>query len=165
MGTNFFVRGHNDGDDPEYHLGKQSAAGLYCWDCGVTLCRGGRGAIHSGDSEWDEACPVCGKTPDPTEGISRGAAARELGFDTSPPRCKNGVASCSSFSWATPHWKEWQRFATDVAVVPALGDQPPPPPVQVIEDEYGRLYTVDEFVAVLSECPVRYTDSVGQRFS
>jgi hypothetical protein len=38
-------------------------------------------------------------------------------------------------------------------------------PCKVIEDEYGDLYTVDEFNRVLMECPVMFYDSVGQYFS
>jgi len=38
-------------------------------------------------------------------------------------------------------------------------------PEQVIEDEYGTLYTEAEFLAVLDECPIQYADSLGTYFS
>ena len=53
MGTNFYwivtgtaavpsdVKVPIEEDSPEVHIGKRSAAGPYCWDCGVTLCEGG----------------------------------------------------------------------------------------------------------------------------
>ena len=41
MGTNYYLKGHRGDDNPKYHIGKRSAAGLYCWDCHITLCKGG----------------------------------------------------------------------------------------------------------------------------
>jgi hypothetical protein len=66
MGTNFYTI-----DD--IHIGKRSAAGLYCFDCEVTLCKNGEDAIHQGSSGWYNTCPKCGK----------------VGLDT-----------CTSFTWA-----------------------------------------------------------------
>jgi len=142
MGTNFYLKGHSDSDDPKYHIGKRSAAGLYCWDCGVTFCMLGEKGIHcnSGD-EWHNKCPECGKKPS-EEDFSSGAAARELGFDKSPFKQKSGVASCSSFTWARKLGK-----------------------VKKIEDEYRTKYSRDEFEKMLEECPVQYFNSMGQWFS
>ena len=36
---------------------------------------------------------------------------------------------------------------------------------KVIENEYGDLYTLEEFRAVLEECPVQFIHSVGAYFS
>ena len=70
MGTNFYIRGHQDTMSPEFHIGKRSAAGLYCWDCKRTLWL------------WFEDKHLC-QTSNKNE-----------------PSKKTGVASCSSFSWA-----------------------------------------------------------------
>lgn len=53
MGTNYYARGYRRiaDMDPQYHIGKRSAAGLYCWDCGKTLCKDGESGIHFDKSE------------------------------------------------------------------------------------------------------------------
>ena len=44
------------------HIGKRSAAGLYCHDCGTTLNKYGTGYVHNCDySEWYKRCPICGR--------------------------------------------------------------------------------------------------------
>jgi hypothetical protein len=141
MGTNFYLEGHGHSDDPKWHIGKRSAAGWYCWDCGVTLCKGGEKKIHYSWPEWYEQCPKCGAKKQ-NESISDGSVGRELGFNKEPYQKKTGVASCSSFSWARK-----------------LGR------VQKIENEYGDKFTRKEFEEMLEECPVQYYDSMGQWFS
>lgn len=188
MGTNFYLAGWqklaDSDDDPAVHVGKRSAAGLYCWDCGVTLCKAGIQGVHSSgqplltDTErallrrrdldlatrlniqidasergWYAACPQCGQTR-ATEAISHSSAGRELGFNTDAPAPKRGVASCSSFTWAMPRarldaHKPRRRAGRQVVVV----------------NEYGDYFTRAEFAAILSECPIQYTDSIGQWFS
>lgn len=152
MGTNFYIRqgilsGPTCDDDPEVHIGKRSAAGLYCWDCGVTLCVGGRSNIHHSD-RWHKACPECGAKPS-EERLTESSAGRELGFNKSKPEKKTGVRTCSSFNWAM------QSDSLD-----KLSRRGKP-----IVDEYGRKFTVKQFRAVLEECPVRFVTSIGQRFS
>lgn len=139
MGTNFYVK--SDCEHQGQHIGKRSAAGSYCWDCGVTLAKSGM--PHDG-SGMLEACPKCEK-PGQSESLDDSAAGRELGFNKSPPVRKTGVRSCSSFSWAVePGYLEG---------------------VDEIEDEYGRRFTRGEFVAVLQECPIQFMDSIGRDFS
>lgn len=145
MGTNFYLKGHRGDDDPKYHIGKRSAAGLYCWDCRITLCKGGESVIHQGQltAHWDKwhwQCPKCGRPPT-GEDLSESAVGRELGLNPSPPGKKSGVRSCSSFRWARKLGK-----------------------VKNIVDEYGREYTREEFLQMLEECPIRFTDSCGERF-
>ena len=36
---------------------------------------------------------------------------------------------------------------------------------KVIENEYGDLYSLQEFEAVLSECPIQFTNSMGTIFA
>ena len=155
MGTNFYAAGHSHDDSPKYHIGKRSAAGMYCWDCHKSLCKAGEARIHTSgfgnhDKEWHKACPNCGKKAAP-EPIGSGAVGMELGFNTSAPQVKTGVASCSSFNWAMTQ----ERFEQ---ISKSRRKKP-------IEDEYGRKFTIEEFRQILVECPVRYFDSVGRQFS
>jgi len=171
MGTNFYWAGENVrySTDPLIHIGKRSAAGMYCWDCGVTLCKGGEDDIHSGSSrlyrrgdengtyyvrnDWYDECPKCGQKRG-TEGINQGVAV-ELGFAIPRTERPTGVQGCSSFSWAqvplVVHTKclhglnRWRK---------------------IVVDEYGRKYTGGQFIKMLDmNCPVQYTRHVGVKFS
>ena len=108
MGTNFYFRGHRDDDNPEFHIGKRSAAGLYCWDCRITLCREGESKVHKRPT-WYNSCPSCGQMP-VKESLEVSAVGRELGFNKSQPRFKVGVKGCSSFSWAMESEKLFQNL-------------------------------------------------------
>jgi len=130
MGTNFYIKGHNDDDNPKYHIGKRSAAGMYCYDCGVTLCKGGESKVHSGTDEWYDACPKCGKKPE-KESLNHSAVGKELGFNNLS-EIKIGVKSCCSFTWARDIGK-----------------------IKHIVDEYGREYSLEEFKKVIAECPIQ----------
>ena len=55
MSTNFYL--HTKGE--EIHIGKRSAAGLYCYKCHTTTCEGGDKAIHTGRSPFSKTCPKC----------------------------------------------------------------------------------------------------------
>lgn len=146
MGTNFYTLTGR-------HIGKRSAAGLYCWDCKMTLRRGGESLVHHSDygpfefkgrdMEWFEKCTKCGGSPR-SEGISEGALGRELGFNKTPYEKKTGVSSCSSFSWAIDP-KTLKSY--------------------IIKDEYGRRFTRAEFFQMLEECPIRFYDMIGKEFS
>jgi hypothetical protein len=154
MGTNFYLNYVTRGDsgDPKYHVGKRSAAGLYCWDCGVTLCTGGEEGIHYSQHGWHDKCPQCGQERI-DEGVFGGAAGRELGFNKETPQRKTGVQSCASFSWGIDRGdvekkaKRIQRYR-----------------MHGIVDEYGQGYTWEEFLQVLEECPVQSTRSIGVWF-
>jgi hypothetical protein len=174
MGTNFYSRGGR-------HIGKRSAAGWYCWDCKQTLCANGEQYVHytklppnevelkrdrerlvahpglspSGfptvlenewmrrDVTWHKKCPKCGKRP-PNESLADGAVGRELGFNKKLTT-KKGITSCSSFSWAMPRKEALQ--------------------LSKVRDEYGREYSHKEFIAVIEDCPIHFTDMMGTRFS
>lgn len=78
--------------------------------------------------------------------LTTGAVARELGFDKSEFATKTGVDSCSSFRWnLDPNGEEWLKIIE-------MGGKP-------IVDEYGKTYRVEEFLEMLTECPIQYTDS------
>lgn len=164
MGTNYYVRGQcriND-MDPDTHIGKRSAAGPYCWDCGVTLCKGGEAHVHMGKSGWLKACPKCGKSQE-DESIKESSVGRELGFNKIPPQRKTGVKSCSSFSWAMKRERFEELKESKAGKCPCCGttyaDQD-----KIIENEYGDLFTLEEFEQILQECPIQYTESIGQCF-
>jgi hypothetical protein len=149
MGTNFYTLGNK-------HIGKRSAAGLYCWDCKVTLCAGGEEKIHYGCRDishppfcncgWLKECPECGEKP-VVESLSESTAGRELGFNKEDPKEKTGVKSCCSFSWA---------MSPDLFDVSKM---------RFIKDEYGDRFTREEFEEILKECPVRYYKTIGMEFS
>jgi hypothetical protein len=146
MGTNFYLRSGE-------HVGKRSAAGMYCWECGVTLCKNGEEGIHYGcrqeghsafcDCHWHKECPVCG-AKQKKEKLENSTGGRELGFNKNKPGKKNGVQSCCSFTWAIEKDKIKNRF--------------------VFKDEYGRSFSRDEFKKILEECPVQFYNLIGVEF-
>jgi hypothetical protein len=166
MGTNFYINNlpeEWDWMDPEYHIGKRSAAGLYCWDCRVSLFSGPIERLHFADPEYHmrNRCPECDKEPI-KEGLTAGSAAVELGF-AQPYKLEErfGVKSCCSFTWAMlpsimifeannlnkPHWKFWEKC-------------------KPIMDEYERQYTVQEFIEkVLWNSPIQYFNMIGGWFA
>lgn len=161
MGCNFYLRGHASSDDPDLHIGKRSAAGKYCWDCQITLCKEGEAGVHC-TRPWHKACPKCGKKPE-DEGWN-GSGGRELGFNKLPPGKKTGVKSCSSFSWAMSRQTLMEKVETWDKTCHVC-TQTVPDPEKVIQNEYGGLFTLEEFLAVLEECPIQYMDSIGTHFS
>ncbi len=146
MGTNFYFL---DGT----HAGKRSAAGLYCFDCDITLHKLDKDKVHyccshtdpMCDCEWYDACPKCGAKP-LKESLNNDSAGRELGFNKKPFKRKTGVASCSSFTWAMDPIAFFSKRA------------------KYIKDEYGTKMTLQEFKDMLKECPIQYNNMVGQEF-
>jgi hypothetical protein len=144
MGTNFYEAVETEGEVSEgRHIGKMNAAGRFCWDCGVTLNRGGVTTIHESSGDWMDKCPRC-KKPWEQESLEDSAAGRMLGFCKKPYGRKTGVSTCCSFSWA---------------IVPEDLRE-----VQKIVNEYGRTFTPDEFAKVLEECPIKYLHFIGKEF-
>lgn len=132
------------------HIGKRSAAGLWCWDCSLTLCKGGESGIHtSKNSEWFSCCPRCQKKPTEKDH----AMKVELGQASPRQELPKGVSSCSSFSWALDK-TAFHKWAEEN------------PEVVNIHDEYGREYSAAQFVEMLRlSCPVQKHDSIGVEFS
>lgn len=184
MGTNFYWRVQADGllptgeepsgdhHRPTRHLGKRSAAGPYCWDCNITLCKEGKDAIHHSTlpplrpdedpfesmmhrlreeqrRKFHQQCPRCGREPS-TNGHQ--AAAVELGFQPPAYERPRGVRGAASFSWA--------QDPKDVEAICRRH-----PEALLVEDEYGREMTGGDFLAMLvCNCPIQYTDSLGTVF-
>lgn len=160
MGTNFFfgeARLYDDDDHYlERHIGKRSAAGLYCWDCQRTLCPGGNAFVHRGGRgtpEWPTVCSQCGAKHAPTGPWTKGnPAAVELGLAKSNDRKPSGIAGAASFSWAIAPTDIRERIYAD-------------PEISVV-DEYGRKMTGHEFLEMVDiNCPIQFTDFVGRVFS
>lgn len=131
-----------DCENPVIHIGKRSAAGLYCTKCGCTINRCGTQSIHSEapdiailsdphlteerkQREWArqksmyyfDECPCCG-TP-------------FLDENNEP---SDGIKSICSFRWTLMKHKE-------LLMNLALDDNSE----KVVRDEYDRLYTAKEF--------------------
>jgi hypothetical protein len=159
MGTNFYWlekepcdhcgRGASEGD----HIGKRSAAGLFCWDCGETLCEGGNAAVHFSRHAWAKTCRKCGAAPAQEDHFKTGPVAVELGFSAPREERPKGVRGTSSFSWAQEPEGVRRRCEAEM-------DR------KLVVDEYGRITTGREFLAMLrSNCGIESTSSVGQSFS
>lgn len=89
----------------------------------------------------------------PSDALSRGPAAVELGFAEPEETPPEGISGAASFSWA--------RDPAEVrAVCSANVDR------LVVVDEYGRTMTGGQFLSMLRcNCPIEFTDSVGREFS
>jgi hypothetical protein len=97
MGTNFYWISDDkyaDEYDIHIHIGKRSAAGSYCYDCGTTLNSEGTSEIHTGSnqlSQWLDECPACNTL--------KGAG---------------NVKTCCSFTWTLlKHKWEIKRLAKE----------------------------------------------------
>lgn len=135
MSTNYYVRGFDYDDTPGRHLAKRSMSGPYCYTCKETLCADGENAIHDGKSKWNEVCTKCGE---------------------------KGKPSCS-ISWAIAP-ALWEQFANKLECCPSC-ERKYNDPEKCIQDEYGRLFTIEGFKKVIDECPIHYTNMVGKYFS
>ena len=147
MGTNFYWK-QPFGREGE-HIGKRSAAGLFCWDCGITLCKNGIPAVHQGEYSWHNACPKCGKKHETKEAK---ASYLELGFTTPRKKKPEGVESCSSFRWAiNPDYV--RKIIHRHLFKRVLG-------------EYGKSMSGRKFLKMIdNNCPIQYNDSIGEIFS
>lgn len=141
MGTNFYTL-------TGFHIGKRSAAGMYCFDCNVSLCIAGEEKVHYifGREFWYEKCPKCGKSPD-DENLGRSSAGLELGFNKDIMEKKSGVRSCSSFTWAM----DPEKFKKSKTII--------------VRDEYGKRYLRSDFSKMLESYPIHYKNMVGRDFS
>lgn len=169
MGTNYYFRGYDKSKQWEKgfddHIGKRSAAGPFCWDCNITLCKKGNEGIHLSkyEKEWHDKCPKCGKTKT-EESLTESSGGRELGFNRHPPKRKTGVASCSSFSWAICPMLVFPVRCNQLLLTQKNADPEIEWPTKIIVDEYDQLFTLAEFKAFLSECPIYYYH-IGELFA
>lgn len=140
MGTNFYWIENPDDDEGsiKVHIGKRSAAGLFCWDCGVSKCESstdvhrGKDRMEMSELEW---CPGCGKSFDVNKTDWNTTSGVELGFAKSKSLTLKGIGTCCSFTWSmlSHKWK-LQSMIRD------RDDR------KVVRDEYGQEYTAREFL-------------------
>lgn len=162
MGTNYYIKGwhKNDGMNTDLHIGKRSAAGLYCFDCGITLCLRGEKAVHdTPDSMWNSKCPICNKKST-KETFENSSAGLELGFNDNPVEKKEGVRSCSSFSWAMSKIM-LQVKASKVMFAAAKKDPSSGASYKIAEEicivnEYGKEFTLRQFLDMVEACPIHF---------
>ncbi len=151
MGTNFYLRYESQEYERGIHLGKRSAAGMYCYGCNISLVTGMPGGLnvqnpHMGEGKNYRACPICG--------------ARQSGNFYNPelftPTAeqtdreeKYVVRYSCSFGFAIPP-EELSAYTQDVLVV----------------DEYGTVFSMHEFRRdVIEKAAFLFTHHVGQCFS
>lgn len=175
MGTNFYWIKNEEGHLPggitgeaEFleHIGKRSAAGQYCWDCGVPLVEPGRRSdgygqvfvsddvVHGGKPRATK-CPVCWKEPDPKRTDLRtpgNPAGVELGFAAPLQQRPSGVCGASSFLWA-------QEPARVFRILGSFPD------TKLMRDQYGAEYTGREAHELLMSIPLWFTSSIATSFS
>ena len=57
MGTNYYLNGYISNDNPNFHIGKRSSNGLYCYNCGIQI------------PNEEKVCPCCGDIESKIDGI------------------------------------------------------------------------------------------------
>lgn len=150
MGTNFYwlAKGKYKGD----HIGKRSAAGLWCWDCDCALYSEPAEHIHSGLGYELLSCPMCGaRIPEKVHN----AGHVELGFANPLKQRPTGITGVASFSFAQP--------PLEVGVKLMRHYMNP-----IVIDEYGRKLTGKEFLEMLTaNTPwrIQFYHSIGLDFS
>jgi hypothetical protein len=157
MGTNFYFRGHSVISEYDNHIGKRSAAGVYCWDCRIKI------PSPLNPDKKAEECPSCHKKFK-EESLEESSGGRELGFNKSKPKKKTGVATCAKFAWAMNPKEVMDQLKKKPGPCPCCGKECKDPE-KVVKDEYGNTYTEREFLDVLEECPIKTKDMIGVAFS
>lgn len=180
MGTNYYIKGYpedsefDDRNSIRWHIGKRSAAGLFCFDCGISLGIGGNRHVHNcartlpqylqnlhkdmieqGKEQYDR-CPMCGKEY-VKEDFGASTAGIELGFNQNQTEKRTGVRSASSFTFAMGLYALMGRLDEEGF----FGDD------KCIVDEYGREFSIAEFMDILNAIPrsLWFTESLGMVFS
>ena len=172
MGTNYYIKGYNtekndqDEDCPKWHIGKRSAAGKFCFDCGITLCKGGAAGVHY-DDDWYDKCPICGKKYVKEE-MDKSSGGLELGFNKDATVLKDGVSTTSSFYFAMDYPELVDRLQEEFGKDnPPDGDKRYDVDQKIIEDEYGREFSYMEFLDLMRPIPTSlfFKHLIGQEFS
>lgn len=156
MGTNFYLRDEAEEYERGQHLGKRSAAGMYCYACNISLVTGMPGGFDVesphiskkpyGVNRGYEQCPKCGAKP------SGNFYLPELFMPTQEQTEREEmypVRYSFSFGFALAP-EEISLYAPDTEVV----------------DEYGRVFLMHEFWSdVLAKAVFLFTEHIGQEFS
>lgn len=161
MGTNFYwikeyreiERAQEQGDEdfdrmsPEVHIGKRSAAGLYCWNCMISLHEGGESWVHGPPERYG----MFGGMFD--DALRRWKSMKML---NECPKCgaergSEHVRSACSFSYAQSPARVKKRCDQSL-------DEP------CVVDEYGEEFTGEQFLEALEHCPIIKTSMIGEVF-
>ena len=78
-------------------IGIKKTAGLFCYDCDVSLCKDVHN-IQNPHTEWYDKCPSCGNRFVKTN-ISQEEIVQDLGLGKGKPKKKKGIGTCYSFGW------------------------------------------------------------------
>lgn len=174
MGTNFYIKGYSPDEKitSDWHIGKRSAAGIFCFDCGISLGFGGNKYVHEELPEYLKyrlrdkldsfgggvymECPLCGKQYVKEE-FTGSSAGIELGFNKNIKEKRNGVRTASSFTFAMGICKLRKRLEE-------IGANPDE---KCIVNEYGDDYTLGEFLDILDTIPpaLKFTQELNSEFS
>jgi len=193
MGTNYYTINTDerkiDHMDPEFHIGKRSAAGMYCWNCGLTLCKDGEEFVHHNKKDV-----VDGKTypADAVFADYRTVKCKECGqmkklsywelqnveWHKKCPKCgkkptKEKLAECSAgrelgFNKDEPKKKTGVASCSSFSWAMKREDLEKKfknKEIDCVYNEYGDKYTLKEFLKILEECPIQYERSLGKCFS
>lgn len=149
MGTNFYFREGMCGAEQK-HIGKRSAAGAYCFKCGITLCKKGRTKVHyiSWHDGWWDKCPLCKEAYEPAP-LVHDEKTRQEWYKY---RNTHNVRPCASFGW---------DMDPDIVrvICTRLAE------VQCIEDEYGEIFTGLQFWEEVICCPLWHYDCIDRDFT
>ncbi len=179
MGTNYYAC-DKETKEELYHIGKRSAAGHYCWDCGITYTNIAQTqatrlysmtAYHR-PTEYNEMVYVYG-----TDAVHIGSRdPKELIKDEPQyldccPICGksreteevNSAFAELGFS-KQPTQKNNTTCSFSFAISPyKLGETMNDENI-IIKNEYGEELSKNEFKEVLQNCGLKYFHSVGQDF-
>lgn len=155
MSTNYYWKEerHEQEENIQQHIGKRSGAGLYCYDCGTTLNRGGVMYIHQGKNGttddlfnvWLDKCPSCGNSKEGKDGFENSTSALELGFAKEQDIKKSGISTCCSFTWTL------KKHMNEIMQIWNTGSDE-----KIIVDEYGEEFSAGEFIKMLEICPIEF---------
>lgn len=119
-------------------LGDRSEAGWYCTRDRLTLCKEGPDGVHAPGATWFDTCPVC---------------------EAEPP--DEPLRWAHSFTWALPPGTVLNGGSHEPLVgklVAAIHRSEAVPEVKPIIDDSGKLFTIEEFFAVVGSCELRFNE-------
>lgn len=126
------------------HIGKRSAAGIWCWDCKVPMYDESVQVPLAGITipKQLDACPNCGKKY--VEKKSKfNPAMRELGFDKSKPKKRVGINGASSFTWCIDEYYGLGKTVKEIKEKLSK--------IKYVITEYDEKWTIKEFNAMFLE--------------
>jgi hypothetical protein len=184
MGTNFYKIDIKKDNKEGEHIGKRSAAGYYCWDCGITLNIYGEAWVHSSYKEFNKYGFLhkdrSKENPELYNPFDEDRFMDKSEWFKKCPSCGQEKEELKSIAdgasgielgFSDPN-KEQQKGVKTVssfswATIPYefinwVSDRVLE---KCIVDEYGRELTGDQFLGMLNyNCPIRFYNSIGVEF-